>query len=381
MKRVTIFQAVVKQYNAPFFEQLHAALCKDDVELQVVYSAPNAVEIRRSDCVDLPIEYGRRVPALWFLNRRLILQRAWEYIANSDLLIIEQANKYLWNHPLLAASRLRLRQVAFWGHGANRQERRPVVSEWYKRKTLNAVDWWFAYTGGTVQYLVQHGVPADKITNVQNAVDTRSLRGASIRVSRNDCYEFRRRLGIDHTAPVGAYCGMLEPAKLGFIFEILSHIKASLPEFHYIIAGAGTAERQVEDFASRNAWVHWVGPKFGDEKALFLNAADAVLMAGPLGLVILDAFAAGLPVFTLDIPSHGPEIEYLEDDVNGLLTPPNAIACSRAVVETLGTAERLQRLKKGAWQSGGQYTLEAMVDNFRAGIVQCLAREHGYVEQ
>jgi hypothetical protein len=104
MKRVTIFQAVVKHYNAPFFEQLHAALCEDDVELQVVYSAPDAVESRRSDCVDLPIEYGRRVPARWFLNRRLILQRAWEYIANSDLLIIEQANKYLWNYPLLAAS-------------------------------------------------------------------------------------------------------------------------------------------------------------------------------------------------------------------------------------------------------------------------------------
>src|SRR6202035_5469341 len=115
-----------------------------------------------------------------------------------------------------------------------------------------------------------------------------------------------------------------EANKLGSVFAVLPHIKKSLPDFHYVIAGAGSEEQQVRNFVSGNSWVHWVGPRFGVEKAAFLKAADVLLMPGPLGLVILDAFAVGIPVFTIDIPSHGPEIEYLRSGVNGLAAKDDA---------------------------------------------------------
>lgn len=46
--------------------------------------------------------------------------------------------------------------------------------------------------------------------------------------------------------------------------------------------------------------------------------ARVFLMPGLVGLAILDAGAAGLPLVTTDYPWHSPEIAYLDPGVNGL---------------------------------------------------------------
>ena len=39
-----------------------------------------------------------------------------------------------------------------------------------------------------------------------------------------------------------------------------------------------------------------------------------------VGLSIIDGFAAGLPVLVANFDNHCPEIAYLEENVNGLMT-------------------------------------------------------------
>ena len=63
-------------------------------------------------------------------------------------------------------------------------------------------------------------------------------------------------------------------------------------------------------------WVHWVGPKFGREKTDLMAISDVFLLPGRVGLAILDAFA----VLTTRLDIHCPEIEYLEEDRNVLVT-------------------------------------------------------------
>jgi glycosyltransferase involved in cell wall biosynthesis len=96
-------------------------------------------------------------------------------------------------------------------------------------------------------------------------------------------------------------------------------------------------------------------------------------MPGRVGLGILDSLAAGLPLVTTRISIHTPEVEYLEDGYNGLMTEPNPEAYAHAVIRLLSTPNELRRLKAGAQTSSEKYSIEAMVDNFHRGIQDCLS--------
>jgi glycosyltransferase involved in cell wall biosynthesis/peptidoglycan/xylan/chitin deacetylase (PgdA/CDA1 family) len=387
MKSVLIIEAQMKQYRAPLFARLNDALRADGIGLTVAYSDPPPSEARKKDNCDLPPEYGLKVSGSWLWPNRLLHQPLFKAALTSDLVIVEQANRLILNHLLLPLARVGLRRVALWGLGENRQAGAIRVSEWYRRKTLNWASWWFAYTKGTAKYLEAHGVPASKITVVQNAVDTQEIREHIKSLTAEDRARMRAQLGIPGMASVGVFCGMLDKVKgLPFLVESSRIIKVRIPDFHLILVGGGperaTVQRLIEDLP----WVHWVGPRFGKEKAEFLAISDAFLLPGRVGLAILDAFAAGLPMLTTQLRIHGPEIEYLEEGVNGLMSDHRPAAFAEAVSSVFSRSDRLAGLQAGAIASAEKYSIENMVANFRGGIRSCLGlspsgaevSEHGF---
>lgn len=372
MKRVLIIEAEMKQYRVPFYAGLYEALRVDGIELNVAYSDPPPSEAQKKDNCDLPAEYGLRVKAYWLFKNKLLYQRLFSPLWKSDLVIVDQANKNVLNHPLLVLSLSGLQRVAFWGHG--RFPGSPI-SEWYKRKTLNCVNWWFAYTKGTGKYLEEHGVPSWKITTVQNSVDTREIREHRERLTGENRKMLRSGLGIPESAPVGIFCGMLDKVKaIPFLIESCKIVRTDIPEFHMILVGGGPDQEEVLQLIGSLNWVHWVGPKFGSEKTELMAISDVFLLPGKVGLAILDAFAAGLPFLTTRLDIHCPEIEYLEEDCNGLVTDHCEKAFAEGVIEVFTEPERLQRLAAGAMESAEKYSIEAMTENFRRGIQQCLDR-------
>ncbi len=232
MKRVVIIEAQIKRYRKPFYERLHSALSMEGVASRVVYSEPAPSEALKRDNCELPRTYGVKVKGYWIGKERLVFQSALREIAAADLIVIEQANKFILNHFLLPLSLIKLKKVAFWGLGENLQVDRSLFSEWYKEKTLNWVHWWFAYTEGTARYLQLNGVSAAKITAVQNSVDTRRIQACVKNLSPNAKAVLRAKLGIGPSAPVGIFVGMLHKVKsIPFLIQAGEKIRESLPEF------------------------------------------------------------------------------------------------------------------------------------------------------
>jgi glycosyltransferase involved in cell wall biosynthesis len=375
MKKVLIIEEQVKRYRKPFYQRLYAALCEQDVQLKVAFSAPLPAEARKNDNCELPREYGLKVKACWLANGRLLYQPALREVLAADLVIVDHANRFLLNHLLLPLSFLNLKALAFWGLGENLQEDRSAFSEWYKERTINWVDWWFAYTEGTSHYLRQRGVPESKITAVQNSIDTRRIQDCVKSFSPNGKAALRARLGISASDPVGIFVGMLHRVKsVPFLIQAGERIRRAIPEFQLIVVGGGPDEREIKQNAAHCSWVHFVGPKFGDRKSKLLAVADVFLLPGRAGLAVLDGFAAGLPIIATRLPIHGPEIEYLEAGRNGLMTAPDPDAYAQAVAGLLSNPKELQSLREGAALSAQKYSIEAMVENFKRGIVQCLSR-------
>lgn len=372
MPRVLIILVHMKQYRIPLLTRLFEILQQDGIELRVVYSAPQGLHAMVQDDGDLPPEIGRKVNGHWFAGR-VIYQPLWREIADADVVITGHENKYLMNSWLFVLSALQIKTVALWGLGPCLAEDQSKISHWLREKALTAVDWYFSYTTGIVPYLRQHGVPADRITALQNAVDTSELRKSLESISQDEVEQAKAKLGIA-TGPVGVYCGMLEATKhIPFLVDAARLIRQRIPDFQLLVVGTGPVRTWVEEAAKASSWIHYLGQKFGREKALALRMANIFVLPGRVGLAVLDSFAAGLPLFTTDLPIHGPEVSYLIDGVNGRKTAHHVQAYADGVIEALSSPALLEKMRRSAMAEASQYTIEAMAENFRHGIKQCLA--------
>jgi glycosyltransferase involved in cell wall biosynthesis len=365
-KRVLIVQTMMKQYRVPFFDDLYKSLQQEGIELRVAYGNPPASEEKRQDNVELREPCGRKIRNRWLMGERLLLQSIFGEVRWSDLVIVEQASKNLMNYLLLLLSAIGLKKVAYWGHGSDRKGVQGSISERWKRRLINRVDWWFAYTPGTARYLLGCGVPKEIITTVFNSIDTKTFKEALETVTPSTLRDARKALGMDESRKIGLYCGALYREKhIGFL------LKAA--EFELMIIGGGSDEEDVMEAAQVHPWVHYLGPRFGHEKAMYFRMADVFLNPGLVGLAILDCFTAGLPLITTDVPVHAPEIDYLKDGANGLMIPHDPERYTEEVVRILRDEARLARMRGNALESGKRYSIETMVEYYKNGIVDCLS--------
>ena len=373
MKHVIISEAQVKHYRLPFYMKLYEVLQRHDINLRVAYSNPVPSKGGEDDTRNLPQHCGFKVDGYWLWPERLVYQPLLRPYLRSDLVIADEGNRYVLNHVLMALSLIGVQRVAFWGLAENRRHDRLPVSEWYRAATLNWATHWFAYTRRTAAYLESQGVPSSKITIVYNSVDTREITECVRGVTPREKVNLRLRLGIPANATIGIFSGTLQQDKcIPFLIKSSHLIKAQMPSFHLIIVGTGREREAIDHLVECVPWIHVLGARFGREKAELLAIADAFLIPGRVGLAILDAFAAGIPIVTTRLETHGPEIEYLERNVNGVMSQHDPIAYADTVSSLLCERGSLDRLRAGAIASCDKYSIDNMVANFAEGIKICL---------
>jgi glycosyltransferase involved in cell wall biosynthesis len=371
-RRVVIIQWYVPRYRTAFYNDLREALAAVGIELSLGYGKPAGDQARRGDAVDLPWATPL-VSRNYRLGHRTIEKRRLGTICrDADLVIVEQALKNLESYPLLAKAAFGGPRVAMWGHGRTYTKPQARALESLKQRLTRRADWFFAYTEAGAQHLGRSGYPIDRLTVLQNASDTRSLRAARDRLPDGEVAAFRRVHGITGTN-IGLFVGGLDESKrLPFLLDAGHAISARVPGFQLVIVGDGPERSFIESAARDTSWLRYLGPLFGDERAALGLVGDVLLMPGRVGLAVLDAFALGLPVVTTRWPFHAPEFEYLEHGRNGWITDDDAAAFSGGVVDVLENKALLQSLKREASADADRYTIEEMVQRFVDGIQRAM---------
>jgi glycosyltransferase involved in cell wall biosynthesis len=366
---VVIVQEVLTEYRVAFFAGLRDRLSSAGVELTLVHGSARGTRASRNDQAELPWAVhvrNRYVPlglglnaAVWQPVPRRILRRA-------DLVVVEQASRHLLTYALMARHRARRGpRLVLWGHGRNLQSSAGAAgraSEGLKRMLSTRPHWWLAYTSGSADRVAALGFPRERITVVQNAV---AVTLPKTRVERVD----------DRCV----YVGSLYPDKrIGYLVEAGRRVAQLRPGFRLVIIGDGEDRALVERAASTENWLDYRGPVFGEEQTVELLRAQLLLMPGLVGLAVVDAFATECPMVTVDLPFHSPEMEYLEDGVNGICLPsgtqPEGYAA--AVAELLGDTGRLELLRAGCREAAATYTVDAMVENVADGLLEALGDEN-----
>lgn len=372
MKRVIIAQRRITHYRVTLFSALKSELAARDIRLEVLVGRGTQAEEDKRDAGDLP--WAISVPTRYWLNRRLYWQSLRQHFEAADLGIVTQENKALHNHLLMLAPRHF--RLAFWGHGANLQSDNPHgFKEQFKRWMAKQVDWWFAYTEMSADLVRRAGFPNERITVLNNSVDTSELQRERQSVTPQETRVLLERLGFSH-GPVGVYVGSLYAAKrLDLLFAAAVAIRREIPDFQLLLVGDGPERDKVQAWCGANPWAHWVGAKFGREKIVCISTAQVMLNPGALGLGVMDAFACQAPMITTDCGRHGPEIAYLEHGKNGVMTPNDLAAYTSGCVQLLRDPVALERLRAGCAMSAREYTLENMVTRFANGIEHALGVE------
>jgi glycosyltransferase involved in cell wall biosynthesis len=371
MPSVLIIQEHMPAFRVGFYEILRGKLAARGVKLDLIY-APN----QRNTFVTAEVDWAIKVPIHW-LGGKVGWQPVLGHCRGRDLVIVQQETKYLVNPVLQLWRKFGGPRVAYWGHGKNFQARDPDSrGERVKSFMARHVDWWFAYNRLSAEAVRATGFPAERITEVMNAIDTRLIRETRANTSPDELAALRKSLLID-SDHVAVYTGGLYPLKrIDFLLEAAMRIRKLVPDFHLIVIGKGPDEGKVRDASNHFPWIHAVGPKNDTEKVPYWMISKLLLMPGGVGLVALDALALGVPMVTTRNRLHGPEIDYLRHERNGWMVDDgdDVQAYADAVAGLLQDHPRLSMLSHNAEEDGAQYSFEKMATNFADGVMQCLGR-------
>lgn len=215
-----------------------------------------------------------------------------------------------------------MRRSSLYGSVVGRLTRRPSVGtvhslNTFKQYSLNRRV--IAVSRAVRAFLIDHGVPADKIDVVYDGTPELDAVSAERRA------ELRASLGLGPADVAVAMTARVVPWKgHGLLLGALGLLRDRRPGLHlYVIGDASnpygeTLERQAAD-AGLGASVHFLG--YRDDVAQLLASMDLfALPSGTEGLsmAILEAMSAGLPVVATRV---GGVSEVVEHGETGLLCP------------------------------------------------------------
>ena len=371
MKNVLIVYKFLPEYRVDFYQQLRKKLAEHDIKLHLFYGKFDEVDALRKNEVD--IEWAHYVPNRRFYIRGipLLWQPVIKFIKNKDLIIAQPENGLLLNYYLMIARHFAAYKFAFWGHVTNMQADANSRSNKFKLLFVNRCDWWFAYTVSAKKALINNNYPANKITAVQNAIDTSALKKQYKDITDDEVAEIRRKLDIDGNN-IGIFCGGMYPDKgFDFILDVCDRVKKDVQDFQMLFVGSGIEQKKIIQAAKTRSWIHFIGPKFGKDRVIYFRIATLQIMPRLVGLCILDSFAMETPIITTEHPYHGPKIDYLENGINGIITRDDINIYCDSIINTFRNF-RYKALIQAGKLSAEKYTVEQMSENFKNGILACL---------
>ncbi len=374
MKTVVIAQHRLLHYRVELFNTMKNILAQRNITLELVHGAASKTEAKRRD--EGHLHWAKKVKNVFFNIKGvdLIWQPMPSAVAKSDLLILIQENRILSNYYQIVVRKLCGRKVAYWGHGKNLQSSKPTgLREVWKKMWLSWVDWWFAYTPSTVDYLIENSFSSKQITCLNNAIDTEKFKQSLATVSDSDINGAKLTLNIPTGSTVGIYCGSLYKEKrLELMIDAADKIHSQLENFYLVVIGDGPHKDVLEVASKSRSWLSLVGVKIGFEKAIYYRLSHLVLSPGAVGLHVLDSFCAGVPMVTTSDALHGPEFDYLKHGVNSLILDGSAHAYSTGIIQLLADERLYQNMVDHCRRDSNKYTLDGMAETFCNGIVEAL---------
>ena len=318
-----------------FFFRLFKSLHQSGVTRQKAFVRPYPERV--ADLSASGAEYAtfRFGSALHWWDRQQFRRRLKAYEPEVVLTWMNRATQYTPKGPYTLISRL--------GH-------------FYDLKYHRQADYWIGNTQGICDYLVQGGMPAQRVAHIGNFVDEAPVATPVTRAS----------LHTPEEVPVLLANGRLHVNKG---FDTLLKAFAKVPEAHLWLAGLGPEEQALKRLCADlelTHRVHFLG--WRQDIPALLEAADCFVCPSRhegLGSVVLEAWYRGCPV--VSTRSQGPG-ELIEHGSSGLLTEIDDVPALTAAIQEMLAQPQLQQAVRNAGQAEYQarFSRQSITAQFEA---------------
>lgn len=219
-----------------------------------------------------------------------------------------------------------------------------------------------AISENIAEVLRQAGVSDDRLVVIRSAVDARQMN------QQPDRDVLKREFGIDTGAFAIAIVAQLIPRKgHRYLLEALASLKGRYPGLHLEVFGNGVLEdtlRRLTAALGLNDKVHFAG--YREDLDDYLSSFDLLVhpaIREGLGVAMLKASAAGVPVIAFDVAGAR---EIVEHEQTGLLVPTEDSESLAAAIARLidDTALRRRLGANGRVRMQKEFSIDNMVDQY-----------------
>jgi glycosyltransferase involved in cell wall biosynthesis len=375
--RVLIVKRYERELRIPFYQLLKEKLSKENIHLDLVYGEPDIQEKKSIKDYIKDERIGKKVRNIYIKvsGVRLCYQPCLSLCHDSDLIIVQQGNRELFNY-LIIFRRLLMKKpkIAFWGHGKNFQGDPRSFKERFKKWYSNKVDFWFAYNDLSKKIMIERGFKEANIEAVNNTIDTKSQIEIYNNITKVEKSRLKQEYLIEPTDPIGIFCASIYKDKqISFLLNSLEIVKSRVQNLKYFVIGKGEEDFKILEYSKKNVdWFFYLGNKFDRGKILFFSIADFQTIPGAVGLNIIDSFMFLCPLITTNINNHGPEISYLINNDNGIMTRFNVEDYANSIINLISDNFLKKKLMQGCKKAREIYSIDNMVNNYFNGILKII---------
>ncbi len=200
----------------------------------------------------------------------------------------------------------------------------------------------------------------DKIRTIHCGINVKQYMNKSLQN-----FNIRDEFNIKKTSPLIGWVGRFEPVKGCFNFlEACAMLAKDFPDARFLMAGDGSMREDIELYVKNGILKGrlFLAGYRGDVVSI-MKGIDVFVLSSVnegLGMVIVEAMAAGKPVVATDV---GGVSEVVIDNVTGILVPPNRPeALAQAVKNILSDKGLAREFGEAGRKRAALFDTEVMVD-------------------
>jgi glycosyltransferase involved in cell wall biosynthesis/SAM-dependent methyltransferase len=226
-------------------------------------------------------------------------------------------------------------------------------------------DWLFGTVGiYTTQIAVSHSVVESMLAYPENYKKNIHMIYNGIELAPNDCSSSQQLAELPVGRPRILHVGRLSREKN---HEALLKSLQQIPGAYLVLVGdgelRGTLEQQVQTMGLVDR-VCFLGEITPEEVRAVMNVCDLFMFPSvfeALGLALIEAMAAGMPIVASDIPACR---EVLQD--TGILVSPTPQELSQAAKRLLADSTYAKEMGRKAAERAKNFSVDAMVDGYES---------------
>lgn len=272
-----------------------------------------------------------------------------------DIVILSEGVFFLSNYLIILICKVYKIKYGFYSHGYNHQRQSSKISsalELVRGFMQRRADFIIVYTNNGFKHVNEiNKVSKERIFIAKNTLDIEGIHERIKKVTKEELLNYRNSLNIDINDFVLIFVGRLEPEKNPlWVAESIKYLLKKGISSHAIFIGDGSEKTKIlnyKDTLSKDISprIHLLGGMSVENVDIYLKLSDLSVMPGMTGLAIVHSFALGKPYLTIESKMHSPEIEYLVNNKNGLITKPDKNSFFKGIESLVINPQFLKKLE------------------------------------